>query len=412
MVWCYAGAQDQAKAEKLRTLVDILNTKDSGRLLAWMSDSCRIGNLPPMDNRTVIPEILSKLNPISSYEITANRTGMDGNTLISLRVSYQDGKSGHPSFTFNQDGYLINLGIIKARLKANPEKALAEVVNRVSKPDTIRVPFLLRAGLIYIPAKLNGRTGYFMFDSGAPVAILRHKYLNESLISKDVSVDFAGMGGAMEGIKWSTGNTVEWGGMQLAGLDAPAAPMNDMEVDDHMTVFGLLGYGVLEGYQVTFDYAHSELLLERVDEDGKLFGTSFDKGQLKGTFPMRMKRHIPIIDLLIDHKTYAMGIDCGANANVLQGTVAEQLASFIDHAEDTVQIAGVGAGQQNSRSAFLMHAKVGTYPLQDMYTVFTDQPIGSGTGDEALPIVGLLGTPFLNQQKTTLNFNKGEISFY
>jgi len=44
--------------------------------------------------------------------------------------------------------------------------------------------------------------------------------------------------------------------------------------------------------------------------------------------------------------------------------------------------------------------------------VLTNQDIGAGKGDDALPIKGLLGTPFLNQYQTTLNFVKGEISFY
>lgn len=410
--WCCAEAQDQIKKGQLTALVEILNNKDSNKLLVLMSDSCRIGNLPAMDNKVIIPEILSKLNKINSFEIIGDSTGFDGNTLISVVVKYPDGKSGHPTFMFNKDGYLTNLGIIKARLKGNPEKALAQVVHQASKPDTIRIQFHLRAGLIYIPAKLNGKMGYFMFDSGAPVVILRKKYLPESFISKDVSVDFTGMGGMMDDVKWSTGNTLEWGGIKLTALDAPVATMDDMEVDDHMSVFGLMGYGVLEGYQITFDYAHSQILLERVDETGKLFGSSYDKGQLKGSFPMRMKRHIPIIDIMLGNKSYAMGIDCGANANVLKEELSKELASFIDYEDKTVHIAGVGAEQQNNRTAFLMHARVGHYQLQDMYTVLTNQKIGGGTGDDALPIAGLLGTPFLNQQKVTLNFNGGEIAFY
>lgn len=407
-----AIAQHKLHEEKLTNIVELLNNKNSAGLLDLMSDSCRIGNLPPMDNKIAIPEILSKFKKINSFEIIGDSAVVGGNYLISLSVIYEDGKAGYPTFLFNTSGHLINVGIIKAKLKGNPEKALAQVVNAIIKPDTVRINFQLRNGLIYIPAKLNGKIGFFMFDSGAPVVILRNRYVSEASIKNDVSVDFTGMGGKMDDVKWSTENTLEWGGGQLTGLDAPTARMDDMDLDEDTAIFGLMGYGVLSGYQLTFDYLNQELLLERIDEDGKLSGAGFDKGKLITAFPLRMKRHIPIIDIVLNDKSYPMGIDCGANANLLKSGLIQELAPFIDYEDEYVSIAGVGGLEQNNRTAFLTDAKIGTFKLQDMYTVITDQHIGGGVGNDALPIVGLLGTPFLNQQKTTLNFNKGEISFY
>ena len=89
-----------------------------------------------------------------------------------------------------------------------------------------------------------------------------------------------------------------------------------------------------------------------------------------------------------------------------------KLNSYIDCEEGEVDIKGVNGTSQGNRIAFLTHARLGKLPLQNMYTVITDQVIGSGTGHDALPIAGLLGTPFLNQYKMTLNFQKHTISFY
>lgn len=267
-------------------------------------------------------------------------------------------------------------------------------------------------GLIYVPARLNGEQGYFMFDSGAPVLILRKKYVTDAHISKDVSVDFTGMGGVMEDVQWATANTLEWGSLQLHNLDAPVAAMDGMELENGVPIFGLMGYGILRGYQLTFDYDKQELLLERVDEEGNLAGASFPKGEVISSVEMRMKRHIPIVDIAIGDKSYPMGIDCGANANVIKMQTAESLHTFMDYEEEQVSITGVGGSAKNNKVGFLMHSKIGELPLEDMYTVVTDQAIGGGTGEDALPIEGLLGTPFLIQFKMTLNFNKGEISFY
>lgn len=77
-----------------------------------------------------------------------------------------------------------------------------------------------------------------------------------------------------------------------------------------------------------------------------------------------------------------------------------------------MDINGVNGTSKGNRIAYLMQGKLDGFPLQDMYTVITDQSIGGGTGHDALPIDGLLGTPFLNQYKMTLNFKKNTISFY
>lgn len=405
-------AQQYTSRPEMATIIELLNSKDSSGILALMSDSARIGNLPPTNNSKAVPEILSKFSSITHYEVTSDIPAPNGNHLVSLSVTYQDGRSGKPTFLFNKDGKLTNLGIIKAQLKGNPEVAIAQAMALAAKPDTMRVHFQMKKGLIYVPALLNGKDGFFMFDSGAPVVILKKKYVSEERINKDVSVDLTGMGGIMQGVQWSTGNTLEWGNIQLEGLDAPVSDMGDMEIGNDIPVFGLMGFGVLKGYQITFDYRKQQLLLERVDENGKLTGASFKKENSKGKTSMRMKRHIPIVDIALGGKLYPMGIDCGANANVLQEELAMELASFIDYEEENVSIVGVGGVQQSNRVAFLMQAKLDSVALQDMYTVFTNQAIGGFKGADELPIVGLLGTPFLNQFKTTFNYEKGEITFY
>ncbi|WP_437921833.1 aspartyl protease family protein [Sphingobacterium sp. LRF_L2] len=405
-------AQKKGIKEEVEAIVNFLNEKNSRALLALMTDSSRIGNLPPMDIQKVLPEILSNFKGVEKFDIISDMSLANGDHLVSLQVTYADGKSGKPTFQFNKLGKLVNLGIIKARLKGNPEEALTQALNATEKADTLRIPFQMENGLIYVPAELNGQQGFFMFDSGAPVLILRKKYVSVSHINKEVSVDFTGMGGTMRDVQWAVGNTLKWGGMTIEDLDAPVAAMDDMELENGVPIFGLMGYGMLKDYQLTFDYTRQELLLERVDKDGDLVGSSFKKGKYQGLFSMRMKRHIPIVDIAIGDHVYPMGIDCGANANVLKEDVAAAMNSYIDYGDENVSISGVGGVAQNNRVAYLMKAMIGSVALEDMYTVFTNQAIGGGEGDDALPIVGLLGTPFLNQNKITLNFNKGEITVY
>lgn len=408
-----SGAQTTAERAAVAQVVALINAKDSEGLLAMMADSCMIGNLPPSNNAVALPEILSKFDGFSSHDITGDSLLLNGDHRISLHVVYsKGGNAGKPTFTFNRAGKLVNLGIINARKRADPSKALDDAMVAVNKPDTMRISFVLDNGLIYVPATLNGRQGYFFFDSGAPVLILNKQFVAQERIDKNVSVDFTGMGGNMKEVVWTTGNSMQWGNLDLSAFEAPASSLGESSMSDGSPIFGLMGYGILKGYELTLDYQKQEILLARVDSVGNALGATFDKGTLVGRQPLRMKRHIPIIDLAFDGKTYPMGIDCGANANVMKQHLTTALKSFIDYEEGTVSIAGVGGTVQDNRTAFVMQGKVGTVGLQDMYTVFTGQAIGAGQGDDALPIDGLLGTPFLNQYRTSLNFNKGEIAFY
>ncbi|WP_426792273.1 aspartyl protease family protein [Sphingobacterium sp. WOUb80] len=408
----YAFAQQNDNIKSIDRIIEAMNIKDAPAVLAMMADSATIGNLPRMNNAAAVPEILAKFSSIKTFRVVNQEMLVNGDEQIQLEVTYQDGKAGKPSFLFNRAGKIVNLGIIKGRMKGNPEKALADALANSKRPETLVIPFKLVNGLVYIESTLNGAKGYFQFDSGAPVVILRNKFVPGEQIRADVSVDFAGIGGQMRDVVWSTGNQLQMGGIVIHDLEAPVSEMDDMQLEDGSPIFGLLGIGLLKDYQFTLDYGRQELLLEKLDPQGELLAEAIDKGPLLAQYPLRLKRHIPIVDIAVGNKVYPMGIDCGANANVLKKSLETELKSYIDYEEGEVDIKGVNGTSQGNRIAYVLGGKVGKLALQDMYTVITSQAIGGGTGNEALPIDGLLGTPFLNQYKITLNFNKNTISFY
>lgn len=395
----------------INRIVEAINMKDSHSLLGMMTSDCTIGNLEKGDNSILLPAILKSFKKIGTYTIAFDSLRANGNRLVGLKVAYEDGRTGRPDLTFNADGKLLNLGIIHARKRIDVQGALAEALAGVKRPDTVTLPFRLRNGLIYMPAQLNGVEGYFLFDSGCPVVLLNKKFSNHSKVIKGLSFDFMGMGGKMEEQVWSRENHLKWAGTDLL-LDAPASYMDGAELDDDVNFFGLLGYAMFSDYQITFDYQAERLLLERVDTAGKLTGAGIYKGKLVAGAPLAMRRHIPVVSLRLGSRDYPMGIDCGANANVVQASLKGAIGKLFDQEEQGVSINGVGNANESASSCYLMGASVAGLPLQDMYTVLTRQPIGAGSGEHSLGVLGLLGAPFLNQYRTTLNFYARSISFY
>lgn len=411
----FCHAQEHVIHTDIQKIIVLLNTKNSSGLFEMMADSCQIGNLPAtIDKQQVLPDILANFQGIDSYDWITDQRMLTGDHFVSLLVNYKNGGRGKPTFTFNKDGKLIELGIIKVKLTANPAQALAAALSNTIIPDTMRVKFKLVNDLIYVPAKLNGMDGFFMFDSGAPTIMLRKKYVPDHAINKDVTLDFTGMGGNMSDVNWSLGNHLIWGDMIIKSLDAAAVSLDEMDQEELMVgpLFGLMGFGIFSGFQLSIDYDQQELLFERVDRAGHLTGISFRHGEPLATIPIRMRRHIPIVDINIDGKPYPMGIDCGANTNLLKQEVVHDLKTHLRFEGKTTSLLGVGNRQVISEVAHLEEAQVGPMTLVPMSTVITDQAIGAGKGDEQLPMVGLLGTPFLKQFKVVFNFQIGNLYLY
>jgi hypothetical protein len=151
-----AFAQQADNVKSIDHIVAAMNKKDATALLGMMADSATIGNLPKMNNQVAVPDILAKFSAINSFHIVDRNKLANGEERIQLEVTYQDGKPGKPSFLFNHAGKIINLGIIKGRMKGNPEKALSDALGNAEQPTTMVVPFRLVNGLVYLESTLNG----------------------------------------------------------------------------------------------------------------------------------------------------------------------------------------------------------------------------------------------------------------
>ncbi|WP_316848897.1 pepsin/retropepsin-like aspartic protease family protein [Pedobacter agri] len=407
-----AKAQNSDIEPMIDYIVEAINTKQDKNLLQLMREDCTIGNLESGDNTLLLPAILQKFSKILTYHIASDSLYSNGDRLVTLKVAYTGAKSGTPTFTFDQSGRLINLGIIRMRKKVDAMIALTDALSKASRPDTVSVPIQLVNGLIYVQARLNGQKGYFLFDSGCPVILLNRRFTEKASIVKDIDFDFLGMGGKMDALVWSKANSFSWANTDLEELDAPAKDFDQEHSVAGSEFLGMIGYGFFKDYQLSIDYQSQLLLLEKVENSGKLVAAPIYKGKLITSSRFVMKRHLPVVQINVLGRLFPMGIDCGANANVLQENSISELGKAFDPESQQVSINGVGTGNELSSTGYVIGAKIGKLNLQDMFTVLTRQPIGAGNEKNGLGIVGLLGTPFLNQYTTTLNFKSGTIMFY
>ena len=164
--------------------------------------------------------------------------------------------------------------------------------------------------------------------------------------------------------------------------------------------FGLLGYEWMKDYVVTFDYKNQVLTLEKSPKLGKPLLS----------VPFSQERHIPIITLTIQQKNYPLGIDCGANANVIYQPYASVVSPLLQEVM-TEKVNGAEGSEQQSITGYLPEANIGSLVFKDMFMAMTENKINVDASKQ-LPIQGLLGTPFLQLYKTVIDFPQKTIAFY
>ncbi|MDI9881371.1 aspartyl protease family protein [Flectobacillus longus] len=378
----------QTIPERVEALIMAINQKNVPLLLTMVDDSCTIANLPKGQNAIILPAILEKYVAIASYKIVSQEAN-GVLTKVQLDVKYQDNKEGHPYFVFGKEK-VKELGIIKSARIPEPEMPILAGIF----PEKVTLPFNMRNGLIFIEAELNGQKGYFQLDSGCPVVILNRQYASK--IQGNPFTSFSGLNGSMKDVRLSNVDNLKIGTIEISNKTLVSSPMEKSE----FPFLGLLGYEWMKDYVVTFDYKNQLLTLEK--------SPKLTKALL--SIPFSQERHIPIIPLTIHGKTYQLGIDCGANANVIYQPYSSAISPLLEEVM-TENVGGAEGSTQKSITGYLPEAKLESLLFKDMFMAMTENKINVDASHQ-LPIQGLLGTPFLQLYKTVINFPTKTIAFY
>lgn len=412
-VFSYANSFAQSDRFDIKPIIKALNEKDDVYLLSVKADAASIGDLPYPADQSLLKAILKNYAPIVSYTIKGIDSGQN-QYRVNLEVVYQTGRTGKPGFVFNKDGKWVNLDIIRRKKEVDIAALQQQSFSNANFPDTLYTHFVLDNGLIYIPVQMGDSTGYLMLDSGAPLVILNKACLPADKIEATSYDAMQGIGGSM-GNNGTAKTPLKIGNLMIDPLTAPVADMAKYSDQQHLKVFGLLGYELFKNYALILNYQTQELLLikrQKGQQPPSVLAMGKHTYTLSEQVPFTLQRHIAIVSLTFDGKQLPFGLDCGANGNLFKTSLYPQLQSHFETEGDEINVAGMGDAKGKGRVGYIMHATIGKEKLDDMYTVFSDQKIGMGNGNDALQIEGLLGTPFLNLHVTEIDYINQRVILY
>lgn len=391
-------------------IIKALNDKDDTYLLQRKADSARIGDLSYMADQALLKAVLEKYGAIKSYQVTGIDS-LHSYYKVSVETVYESGRKGKPAFIFDKNGKWVNLVILRSKKEIDPVQAQQQSLSGAASPDTVYTKFVLNNGLIYIPARLGDVDGYFMLDSGAPMVIFNKTYVPDSKLDASHYTTMQGIGGGF-GNSGMAKLPLRLSSIKIDSLEAPVAEMEDYKELLPMKVFGLLGYEFFKNYSLVLNYQNQELLLIKRGPKAENLVIAGKRYMPIAEIPLTLQRHIAIIPLSFDGKQIPFGLDCGANANLFKSSLLPGIATHFDAEKEEVSVTGMGSQNGKANIGYIINAYAGKVKLDNMYTAFSDQKIGAGSGVDALKIEGLLGTPFLNLHVTEIDYINRKVIFY
>ncbi len=403
-----AQAPDSQRiATALETLRQSINAHDYAQLEPGLDSAFTYQGRDTAMSKMIMRQVVNGYpNEITDIIVLSTSPASDA-WEIAVRLD-SPGESENRNVTLSSDYKIIQADIADIQLAGHGQQTSQTIPHsKAAMPAVTTVPFELADRIIVVQAEINGVAGNYLVDSGAPAIMLnKTRFSSDNLETFELDHQLpSGAGGEIRNVRAARGLELKWGAIGMQGLSGLVADLSHLEKNlGGIPVMGLIGYNVLERFQVHFDYAAQEISLFSLDDANKpLLDTG--RGEPELTLPFDMMGHIPVLTVRIAGLDLKMGLDSGAAGALLFTKWQEPLRGqyeFIERSELTGGDTNVQMGDVVRIDS--MQLENLNYP--DMTFRFNDL---AAHGDHEIPIDGLLGYEFLQTQPVAINFRARQL---
>ncbi len=274
----------------------------------------------------------------------------------------------------------------------------------ITAADSVIIPFEIYKGLIFIEAEIDGQRGQFMLDTGSPT-ILLNSYRFSNLTKSKYTV--TGVNGEIKDIQSKFVKSLKVKEVEWNRFEAVAFDMIHLEQSCRRQLLGLLGYSAFKNFELMIDYQSKELTLFKLDKRGNRLQKSNAKPLKTASF--KMSKHLPVLDVMVDNIMLKLGIDTGAEINLLHKKWERKLYNhFLTHEE--VQLGGASKKQKISFKLDFDEMEISNQRFIRMKTLIID--LSHLMNSYHIKVDGLLGYEFLSKSVISINFKKRELYFW
>ena len=276
-------------------------------------------------------------------------------------------------------------------------------------PAATTVPFTLAENLIVVEAEINGVAGNYLVDTGAQAVVLNRPHFESADIDTVVMSHGSptGANGVVSDVQGAINLSLSWGDIEIDGLYGMVTDLTHLEASVGVPIAGLIGFNVLERFQIQFDYAAQELTLYSLGEDSQPMLEN-DLGKPVQVTSFEMMAHIPVFPVAIAGYKLRMGLDSGAGGAMLFTRWRDKLEGKYEFIERT-ELNGADKNVQMGDVVRIDNMRVQDIDYADMTFRFNDM---ASHGGNPMPMDGLLGYEFLKTRPTAINFRTRQLMIW
>lgn len=272
---------------------------------------------------------------------------------------------------------------------------------RPEMPATFTSDFVAVGNLMFVKGSVNGRSGYFLFDTGASKLLLNARYFKP--LASDGEP--AGIAGSVSGIRKRLGQarveTLQWGGLKMEGVAGEVREFSQLEKPAIIPLLGAISYEEVKDCVVGIDWRTRKIQIYATNADGsKKVRAAGPAPDFSFSFPMFS--HVPMIKADIGGKEYSLLLDTGAETNILPDQLA--LGGYFKP-QGLVKISdGSAASGATGLAGVVKEVSLGGAVFRDMpFTIYRTPYLSNK---------GFLGAPLLQQGRWEINFRSRQISMW
>jgi len=397
-------AQDINQCRSIVELtIESIKNKSSEKLDAYLAEDFTMGGQKGEVAKMILHQLFTQLNDnVTSFKET-NQHKIEEDLKLEYNIEYENRGTREAIFVFNNQNLLKELHLFKMEVKSMSSESK---IDKNTK-EMVEIPFEMVGNLIAVDVLLNGTKRKFILDSGSPKVILNSAHLPVKDSSRLVMSTAKGVNGNISGINIHKVDSLDFEGIKLIGQEVISLDLSSIEEGLNCSIYGLIGFELIKDYDILFDYKQQQLTLFSSNAFEK-----YKQNKLSGkeitTVPFALRKHIPVIEVQIDSKVLNLGIDCGAESNLID----VDLFPFFKRYTSKIEIdhlSGASKVKKEVRSGKLKNMIIANKKFKKLNTVYSD--ISHFNKSYKLNIDGLIGYPILSKQRTLLSFNRKELVF-
>ncbi len=267
--------------------------------------------------------------------------------------------------------------------------------------ETVTLPFQMVGQLIVLEATVNGRTGNYILDTGAPSLVLNARYHD----GRPTTRTYHGVLGTAGRVK-ATYVKISSETFTSKFVYADVLPLSHLERSRGMAIHGLIGCNVFRRSVLHINYASKTLTIVK-DRDLKLADEMAPAKRVVATWPLRYVDKIPYIQWPVGNKMRKLVLDTAAEINILDQSLYQELIHS-NHVIGQTNICGTGK-QIGEGKVNLLWRPAQLPAVMDesiaMKTSFLDlQAFNAGIRGPSLD--GIVGSELLTRYEVIINFSQ------